>query len=46
LRDAGVVVTATRRADLPHGFLPFLHLGPRFTKAAADTADGLAGLLA
>jgi acetyl esterase len=46
LRAAGVVVTATRQADLPHGFLPFLHLGPRFTEAAADTADGLAVLLA
>jgi acetyl esterase len=44
LRDAGVAVTATRQADLPHGFLPFLHLGPRFTEAAAETADGLAGL--
>jgi acetyl esterase len=46
LRDAGVVVTAKRQADLPHGFLPFLHLGPRFTEAAADSADGLARLLA
>jgi acetyl esterase len=46
LRDAGVAVTATRQADLPHGFLPFVHLGPRFTEAAADSADGLTRLLA
>jgi acetyl esterase len=46
LRDAGVVVTAVRQADLPHGFLPFVHLGPRFAEAAAESADGLARLLA
>jgi acetyl esterase len=45
LRSAGIGVTAVREADLPHGFLPFLHLGPRFGQAAAASVDALTPML-
>jgi acetyl esterase len=45
LRHARVAVTARREADLPHGFLPFLHLGPRFARAGATAADDLRRLV-
>jgi acetyl esterase len=41
LRAAGVAVTAVREPDLPHGFLPFVHLGPRFREAVTTGADAL-----
>ncbi len=41
LRAAGVAVTAIRAPDLPHGFLPFVHLGPRFREAVTTSADAL-----
>ncbi|MFD9701791.1 alpha/beta hydrolase [Lentzea sp. NPDC059081] len=45
LREAGVAVEAVREADLPHGFLPFVHLGPRFGEAVAASADALRRML-
>ncbi|MFD4644456.1 alpha/beta hydrolase [Lentzea sp. NPDC058436] len=45
LRTAGVPVEAVREADLPHGFLPFVHLGPRFGEAVAAGADALRRML-
>jgi acetyl esterase len=41
LNAAGVAVTAVREPDLPHGFLPFVHLGPRFREAVTTSADAL-----
>jgi acetyl esterase len=41
LHAAGVAVTAVREPDLPHGFLPFVHLGPRFHEAVTASADAL-----
>ncbi|GHH39220.1 alpha/beta hydrolase [Lentzea cavernae] len=46
LRAAGVAVGAVREADLPHGFLPFVHLGPRFGEAVSASADALRRMLA
>lgn len=46
LRSAGIGVTAVREPDLPHGFLPFLHLGPRFEQAVAAGVDALSRMLA
>jgi acetyl esterase len=45
LRAAGVAVTAVREPDLPHGFLPFVHLGPRFGQAVEASADALRRML-
>ncbi|MFI0728849.1 alpha/beta hydrolase [Streptomyces sp. NPDC021225] len=45
LRSAGVPVTAVREADLPHGFLPFVHLGPRFNQAVTASAHALRRML-
>ncbi|WP_413804830.1 alpha/beta hydrolase [Streptomyces sp. OE57] len=45
LRAAGVAVTAVREPDLPHGFLPFVHLGFRFGHAADASADALRRML-
>lgn len=46
LRAAGVPVTAVREPDLPHGFLPFVHLGPRFREAVTTSADALRRMIA
>ncbi|PRY41325.1 alpha/beta hydrolase [Umezawaea tangerina] len=45
LRAAGVPVEAVREADLPHGFLPFVHLGPRFGEAVTASAEALRRML-
>jgi acetyl esterase len=45
LRAAGVPVEAVREADLPHGFLPFVHLGPRFGEAVSESAQALRRML-
>ncbi|MFC9428853.1 alpha/beta hydrolase [Streptomyces sp. NPDC056987] len=42
---AGVPVTSVREGDLPHGFLPFVHLGPRFDQAVTASAHALRRML-
>ncbi|OBI45320.1 alpha/beta hydrolase [Mycobacterium kyorinense] len=41
LRAAGVPVTLSRQADLPHAYLNFVGIGGRFAEAAAEAAEAL-----
>jgi acetyl esterase len=41
LRAAGVRVTLTRQADLPHAYLNFVGVGGRFAEAASEAAEAL-----
>lgn len=41
LRAGGVPVALSRQADLPHGYLNMVGLGPRFAEAAAEAAGAL-----